>query len=220
MRRTPVLVYAFLPPGCSVSARPPRQVALDDDVEIETAHLKVVLPADGDGTVSWFGLLNSPRNHAGGGGLLQEGFGIGSFYVPNRRLNVKFEVLDDVPGRPVLRYAYDGDGPNITGLKSTRLIEPIPNEASLRVRWTVENTGDQDQWVAPWIRAGLAPGGALDAADRIDVPTSGRSRHQRCRILSRIAELDCRYRHAGARNRVRGIRRREPPFLSGRARGQ
>ena len=170
MRRTPVLVLCVLAAGLQCFGAAAAPVGADD-VEIETAHLKVVLPADGDGTVSWFGLLNSPRNHAGGGGLLQEGFGIGSFYVPNRRLNVKFEVLDDVPGRPVLRYAYDGDGPNITGLKSTRLIEPIPNEASLRVRWTVENTGDQDQWVAPWIRAGLAPGGALDAADRIDVPT-------------------------------------------------
>ncbi|HQK77177.1 MAG TPA: hypothetical protein PKZ25_13370, partial [Candidatus Hydrogenedentes bacterium] len=170
MRRTPVLVLCVLAAGLQCFGAAAAPVGADD-VEIETSHLKVVLPADGDGTVSWFGLLNSPRNHAGGGGLLQEGFGIGSFYVPNRRLNVKFEVLDDVPGRPVLRYAYDGDGPNITGLKSTRLIEPIPNEASLRVRWTVENTGDQDQWVAPWIRAGLAPGGALDAADRIDVPT-------------------------------------------------
>ena len=27
-----------------------------EDVEIETAHLKVTLPADGPGTVSWFGL--------------------------------------------------------------------------------------------------------------------------------------------------------------------
>lgn len=143
----------------------------DEDVEIETSHLKLVLPADSPGTVSWFGLRGSTRNHAGGEGLLLEGFGIGSFYVPNRRMNAKFEVLDDVPGRPVLRYSYDGDGPNISGLKSRRLIEPIPNEASLRVRWTVENAGGQSQWVAPWIRAELAPGGTLDAADRVDMPT-------------------------------------------------
>ena len=143
----------------------------DEDVEIETSHLKLVLPADSPGTVSWFGLRGSTRNHAGGEGLLLEGFGIGSFYVPNRRMNAKFEVLDDVPGRPVLRYSYDGDGPNISGLKSRRLIEPIPNEASLRVRWTVENAGGQSQWVATWIRAELAPGGTLDAADRVDMPT-------------------------------------------------
>lgn len=141
------------------------------DVEIETDHLKLVLPADGPGAVSWFGRRDSARNQAAGDGLLLEGFGVGSFYVPNRRLNVKFEVLDDVPGRPVLRYAYDCDGPNISGLKVRRLIEPLPDEASLRVRWTVENAGDEDQWVAPWVRAELAPGGTFDTADRIDIPT-------------------------------------------------
>ncbi|HQE81692.1 MAG TPA: DUF4091 domain-containing protein [Candidatus Hydrogenedentes bacterium] len=144
-----------------------------EDVEIETAHLKVTLPADGPGTVSWFGLRGSAHNQASGDGLLLEGFGVGSFYIPNRRLNVNFEVLEGVSGRPVLRYSYDCDGPNIAGLKSQRLIEPMPDEASLRVRWTVENAGTEDQWVAPWVRAELAAGGKLDAADRIDAPTLG-----------------------------------------------
>ncbi|MEA3365908.1 MAG: hypothetical protein U9Q79_09750, partial [Candidatus Hydrogenedentes bacterium] len=163
------LFVLFLPgvvcPG--VSAAP----VGDEDVEIETGELKVVLPADGPGNVSWFGLQGSSHNQAAGEGLLLEGFGVGSFYVPNRRLNVKFEVLEDIPGRPVLRYSYDCDGPNIAGLKCRRLIEPMPDEASLRVRWTVENAGDEDQWVAPWVRAELAPGDKLDAADRIDAPT-------------------------------------------------
>ncbi|MFO7974069.1 MAG: DUF4091 domain-containing protein [Candidatus Hydrogenedentota bacterium] len=143
----------------------------DDDVEIETGELKVVLPADGPANVSWFGFRGSSRNQAGGKGLLLEGFGVGSFYVPNRRLNVKFEVVEDIPGRPVLRYSYDCDGPNIAGLECRRLIEPMPGEASLRVRWTVENAGEGDQWVAPWVRAELAPGGKLNSADRIDAPT-------------------------------------------------
>lgn len=143
----------------------------EEDVEIETGQVTVVLPADGPGNVSWFGVQGSSRNQAAGDGLLLEGFGVGSFYVPNRRLNVKFEVVEDIPGRPVLRYSYDCDGPNIAGLKCRRLIEPMPKEASLRVRWTVENAGDEDQWVAPWVRAELAPGGELDAADRIDAPT-------------------------------------------------
>ena len=144
---------------------------VEEDAKIDTDHLSLLIPADGSGAIAEFGRVHSGRNAAAGDGLLLEGFGTGSFYVPNRRLNVKLEVMDDIPGRPVLRYTYDCDGPNIRGLKVRRFIEPLNDEASVRVRWKVENQGDEDQWVAPWVRNELAPGGKFGPEDRVDVPT-------------------------------------------------
>jgi glycosyl hydrolase family 123 len=143
----------------------------DDDVEIETNHLRLLMPARAGGVIEEFGLVNSTRDLAAGAGLLFEGFGVGNFYVPNRRLNAKLSVLDSVTDRPVVQYAYDCDGPNIKGLHVTRTVEPFVDEASVRVRWTMENRGEEDQWVAPWVRNDIAPGGSFDENDRIDVPT-------------------------------------------------
>lgn len=105
-----------------------------------------------DGLVRRFALAASGRNLAGAGGLLQEGFGIGSYYVPNRRLNMTTRMGMDAPGRPVVTHTYNGDGPNIRGLHVERRVELLPGEASLRVTWTVENRGEQAQWMAPWVR--------------------------------------------------------------------
>lgn len=142
-----------------------------DDMDIETARLRLQIPADGTGTVGWFGAAGGQGNVAAGDGMFQEGFGIGSFYVPNRRLNARLEILEDVRDRPAFQYRYDCDGPNIRGLQVTRLMEVMPDEASVRVRWTVENKGDEDHWIAPWVRNDVAPGGTLDPQDRVDVPS-------------------------------------------------
>jgi len=143
----------------------------DDDVVIEGRYLKLRVSPDAAGTVGELGLCATVGNFAGEDGLLQEGFGVGSFYVPNRRLNETLEVLDEIAERPVLRYSYDCDGPNIHGLRVTRTMEALPEEASLRVHWRIENKGDERQWVAPWVRNSVAPGGKPDANDRVDVPT-------------------------------------------------
>ena len=142
-----------------------------EDVEIPANHYVFrVAPADGAG-VEMFRLNSSKMNQAAHDGLLLEGFGIGNFYVPNRRLNESLEVLDTIKDRPVLQYTYDCDGPNIKGLRVTRTMEPLLDQASVRVRLRIENKGTEDQWVAPWVRNELAPGGKFDANDHIDVPS-------------------------------------------------
>jgi len=144
-----------------------------EDVEIPGRHFVIrVSPGNGAGA-ELFRLNASQMNQSAHDGLLLEGFGIGNFYVPNRRLNESLQVLESVTDRPVLQYTYECDGPNIRGLRVTRTMEPLLDEASVRVRLRVENRGTEDQWVAPWVRNELAPGGKFDAADRIDVPSTG-----------------------------------------------
>ncbi|NUM55163.1 MAG: DUF4091 domain-containing protein [Candidatus Hydrogenedentes bacterium] len=144
-----------------------------DDVEVPAAHYELrVAPGDGAG-VELFRLNTSKMNQSAHDGLLVEGFGIGNFYVPNRRMNESLEVLDTIKDRPVLQYTYECDGPNIRGLHVTRTMEPLLDQASVRVRLRIENKGDEDQWVAPWVRNELAPGGKFDENDRIDVPSLG-----------------------------------------------
>lgn len=144
---------------------------IDDEIEIKGHLVELGMSPDGGGALHTFGLVATPTNLAGGDGLLQEGFGVGSFYVPNRRLNERMEALDSVPDRPVLQYTYDCDGPNIQGLLATRKMELIPDEASVRVTWTVKNNGKERQWVAPWVRNDVTPGGTVNEQDRFDVPT-------------------------------------------------
>lgn len=144
---------------------------IDDEIEIQGHLVELGMSPDGGGALHTFGLLATPSNLAGGDGLLQEGFGVGSFYVPNRRLNERMESVDSIADRPVLQYSYDCDGPNIQGLHSTRKMELIPDEASVRVTWTVKNNGKERQWVAPWVRNDVTPGGTVNATDRFDVPT-------------------------------------------------
>ncbi len=157
---------------CLFLCAPPVHAAtLSGEVNVEGDFLRLGLTAGEGGTVREFGLLATVGNFAGGEGILQEGFGVGSYYVPNRRLNERLEALENHADRPVLRYTYDCDGPNIRGLHVTRVMELLPHGASLRVTWSVENRGDETQWVAPWVRHDLTPGGSLTDADRLDVPT-------------------------------------------------
>ncbi len=144
---------------------------VEEDTEVQGTYTTFRVAPEAGAGVEWFGSSVSKVNNAGGEGLLLEGFGVGNFYVPNRRLNEKLEVVDSITDRPVLRYSYDCDGPNIRGLRVTRTMEPMPNEASIRVTWKVENKGDEDQWVAPWVRNEIRPGGTFEVRDRMELAT-------------------------------------------------
>ena len=144
---------------------------VDTEAAIEGHFVNLLIAPSEGGTVAEFGLRATAGNYAGEDGLLQEGFGVGNPYVPNRRLNERLEADENVTDRPVLRYSYDCDGPNIRGLYVERTMEPLPNEASLLVHWRVENKGQERQWVTPWVRNDVAPGGRVTKDDRIDVPT-------------------------------------------------
>jgi hypothetical protein len=143
---------------------------VSEEVIIEGAFLKLEIAPEDGAPIEHLSLTATGNNSAGDGGLLQEGFGVPSYYMPSRRVNETLEVLEMVTDRPVLRYSYDCDGPNIQGLHVTRTMEPLPNEASVRVTWRIENRGQVTQWVAPWVRNAVRAGGSHDSHDRIDVP--------------------------------------------------
>lgn len=144
-------------------------VVVEEEIEIQSNHVKLgTHPAEG-GVLESFSLLASPDNLAGQGGLLEEGFGVFSPYLPNRRMNVQMEVLDEVQDRPVLQLTYDCEGPNISGLHVIRRMELAPDESSVKVTWSVENRGTERQWVAPWVRCDVSAGAATDAQDRVEL---------------------------------------------------
>ena len=136
----------------------------------EGSYLRLEATGGALGTMPVLGPAGSDRNFAAGRGLLQEGFGVGSYYVPNRRVNERMEELEGTGGGPVWRYTYDCQGPNINGLHVRRDVEPIAGEASVRVHWRVEHRGDEELWVAPWVRQDVAPGGSYTDAARLNVP--------------------------------------------------
>lgn len=142
---------------------------IDDDVDISGHYIQVRLSPDDGGTIHSMRLLTGAENLVGPAGILLEGFGVPSRYLPNRRVNEKLEALEEHADRPVLRFSYDCEGPNIQGLHVTRIMEPLPDEASMRVTWLVENRGKEDQWIAPWIGNDLLPGGDVSPEDRIDL---------------------------------------------------
>lgn len=145
-------------------------VMTDQPVDVAHEHLRITVDPARGGQITVLGFRGDGRNFAAGEGLLEEGFGVGSFYVPNRRLNERLDV-EDLGGRSRLTYRYDCDGPNIAGLAVRRTIEPLPGRPSIRVVWRIENRGTETQWIAPWVRNSLAPGGGLDGADRLYAPT-------------------------------------------------
>jgi len=152
-------------------AQAPWGQTVPDDAEVQGELLDITVPAGFGSPIERMTLKATGSNLAGPEGLLFEGFGVGSDYVPNRRLNERLAAGADSAGNPQLRYMYDCDGPNIAGLRVTRIIEPLPREASVRVRWRVENRGEDAQWVVPWVRNDFAPGGSVGSADRLDLPT-------------------------------------------------
>lgn len=143
---------------------------LKEAVRADGPFLRLAVAPNAGAPITEFGLKAVSGNYAGENGLVQEGFGVASRYVPNRRLNETCEVFE-TNGMKGVRYAYDCDGPNIAGLHVTREIEPQPGESSLRVHWRVENKGVETHWVAPWVRNPVVPGASFDTTDRIDLPT-------------------------------------------------
>lgn len=150
---------------------PALAAVVTEPIEIAGHLIKATLQPDGGGSLSSFGFVDSPNDMAGEDQLIVEGFGVPNPYVPGRRLNEKLEVLEEYTDRPVIRYSYDCEGPNINGLHVTRLMELFPEEASVRVTWTIANNGTERQWVAPWVRSAVTPGGKAGPEDRADVPT-------------------------------------------------
>ena len=142
-------------------------VVADDDVQVQGNYLDWTFTPDEGGALTTLHILGTADNLAGQAGLLQEGFGVGSYYLPNRRLNERLEIVDPDSKRPMLRYQYDCDGPNIKGLQVTRTMEPIIDEMSMRITWTIENKGDESQWISPWVRNEARE----SAANRLRIPT-------------------------------------------------
>ncbi|MCH8899285.1 MAG: hypothetical protein IH942_02185 [Acidobacteria bacterium] len=134
-------------------------------------YLEWVFDPSAGGAATALRFVSKEHNLSSGDGLIQEGFGVGSFYVPNRRLNETLEILEGRPGRPILKFTYECDGPNIAGIRVTRLMEPLKDRPSIRVVWRLEHHGDETHWVAPWVANHVAPGGSVDAGDRIDLPS-------------------------------------------------
>ncbi len=146
-------------------------VVVDEDLEIEGHYLDVTVSPEDGGGIPHFSLRATVTNLAGTESLLEEGFGVGSYYVPNRRLNERLEIVEGITDRPVIRFSYDCEGPNIQDLHVVRIMEPLPNESSVRITWRLENRGKERQWVAPWVRSHVAPGGSAGPQDRIDLPS-------------------------------------------------
>ena len=150
----------------SASAAPVTQ-----DAMVEGNLIRVFLSPNGHGTLEELTLLSTGHDVSAGDGLLLEGFGVPSAYVPGRRFNESLTIDEAITDRPVLKYSYDCEGANISGLHIERTIEPMLDEASVRVKWKLEHRGKEQQWVAPWIRNEVAPGGLFEANDRIEIPT-------------------------------------------------
>jgi len=144
---------------------------ITEDASITGQYLKLVVAPNDGAVITQLGHVATVGDYAGEYGLLLEGFGVGNPYVPQVRSNETLEIDESVPDRPVLRYTYDCEGANIKKFHVVRTIEPMPDEASIRVRWRVENKGNEKQWVVPWVRNDVLPGGKFNPEDRIDVPT-------------------------------------------------
>jgi hypothetical protein len=145
-------------------------VVVDQEIHIEGNFLEVGIHPDDRGAIREFGLTATVAGMVDEPGILLEGFGSGSRYIPSRRLNAQLEILEQYSEEPVLRYSYDCEGPDISGLHVTRLMEFFVDESSLRVTWTVENRSMGDRWLMPWVRNHTLPGGNVSSQDRMDVP--------------------------------------------------
>ncbi|OQB34477.1 MAG: hypothetical protein BWY07_00102 [Candidatus Hydrogenedentes bacterium ADurb.Bin170] len=162
----PILFALFFSSCFLLYSFPSGGTAVNEEVHIQGKYLDwSFLPEDG-GILSGLNRIGSVYNLSDTEGLLQEGFGVGSYYHPNRRLNERLEILDS-KASPLISSSYECDGPNIKGLAVTKLIEPIINESSIRVTWTIKNNGSESQWISPWVRNAIH----YQEDSRVDLPT-------------------------------------------------
>ncbi len=144
---------------------------LTTETEIKNQYLWLKVDPSQQGVISQLGLINPPDNISGALGMFQEGFGVGSFYVPNRKINEQWESVAAPDGTKII-YTYDCEGPNIQGLKVKRTMQLLPNEAGLLIKLDVKNEGTETQWIAPWVANSINPGGKWNETDRLELPTT------------------------------------------------
>ena len=154
----------------ALSAQAGAQEALGP-VTIENEFLRLTADPDRGGAITELAFKATPHNLAAAPGFVVEGFGVASPYAPNRRVNAHMYREASSGGPVTLRYEYESQGPNTSGLHIERIVELAGGVSAFRVRWRVENRGQTEQWVAPWVRQHAAPGGSVSSADRLDVPT-------------------------------------------------
>ncbi|MCX8064671.1 MAG: DUF4091 domain-containing protein [Candidatus Hydrogenedentes bacterium] len=145
---------------------------ITNPVEIKNNFIWLKINPENEGVITELGLISPPDNISGPLGMFQEGFGVGSFYVPNRKINEKWELIPRNDNIKELRYTYDCEGPNIQGLSVTRTILVYPQEAGITVRLKVMNKGSESQWIAPWVANSINPGGKWTESDRLEIPTT------------------------------------------------
>jgi len=142
------------------------------ETEIKSQYLWLKIDPSNQGVITQLGLLNPPNNISGPLGMFQEGFGVGSFYVPNRKINEQWEQNTLPNGTKEIQYTYNCEGPNIQGLKVKRTIQLSPLEAGLSIKLEVKNEGTESQWIAPWVANSINPGGKWNETDRLELPTT------------------------------------------------
>lgn len=145
---------------------------ITNPIEVRSNYIWLKIDPNNEGVISELGLISPPDNISGPLGMFQEGFGVGSFYVPNRKTNEKWETIPRTDGFKEIRYSYDCEGPNIQGLSVTRTILISPYEAGITVKLRVVNKGNESQWIAPWVANSINPGGKWTESDRLEIPTT------------------------------------------------
>lgn len=155
---------------CWIVSYPLWAEVVTEDATIQGRFLEFTVQADAGAPVTHLGWTGRDTEYVGGDGCFQEGFGVPNDYVPNRRLNEYAETTSGTT--PTLVYRYEGDGPNIRGLRIARTLMFNPEETVIRVDWQVENAGDEAQWVTPWLRHDIEPGGKVGKEDLLEAPTT------------------------------------------------
>jgi hypothetical protein len=169
MRVPPVLFWAAV--VLAGGATGARAAETTRAIEVAGEIVRYRVDPQRGGALTEFGYRGESANFAGAEGLLVEGFGIGSYHAPGRRLNGRAEIADIVTPEAVTTVRYDADGPRISGLSVERRMEFVPGAAALNVTWRIRNDGEAARWIAPWVRSRPAPGGAWSDATRIHLPT-------------------------------------------------
>ncbi len=145
---------------------------INTETEIRSQYLWLKIDPSQQGVITQLGLINPPDNISGPLGMFQEGFGVGSFYVPNRKIDQRWEQSTLPDGTKEIRYTYNCEGPNIQGLKVKRTMRLSPREAGLSINLEVKNEGTESQWIAPWVANSINPGGKWNETDRLEFPTT------------------------------------------------